>query len=268
MSSICLLIGKQRTGKSTTFAKIAREVSGKCLILDPGENKAFQEFPVMPATNAWKFNNPNRQGKIWRIEDSGKQMDQIEAVFGFDQEGNYNKRRAYLNGNLFLEDAGAYIDSNLKRGVINTIKKIKQHGLNLFLSYHTISEISPQLIKMGPRVLILKKTKDKDVFSHISKAKELGSYQKVMQAYYRVKFYGMTEQEIADEMDLEYLFGIARDLRFDLRKMGIKNVRNPSNADIKKVSKAIFTFSHGQKTMKGINRELAKYHAETIVLEK
>ena len=79
MSSITLLIGKQRTGKSTTFAEVARELPGKCLIMDPGESKAFAEFPAMPATNAWKFTDPLQQGKIWRIKDEGDRMGQLMA---------------------------------------------------------------------------------------------------------------------------------------------------------------------------------------------
>ena len=270
MSKLSVLIGAFGTGKSTTFAEVAKSIKGKCLILDPGGAPAYASFPQMPAQNAWRFQNPKSQGKIWRIEDTGDRSFELGCVFGYDPESQRtSKTRAYLNGNLFLEDAGAYLDSNLKRTIKTSVKAFKQHGLNLFLSYHSIDEISTDVLRMSPSILFLKKTGDVPVFSQISKARKLGNYNKVMEGYYKARFRGMSPNEIYEALPYEALFDIARDLKISIRELGIKG--NPrrdmiSKPDCLKLAKQLCKFSNGKIKIGKGEKETGRYHTETIIL--
>jgi ABC-type multidrug transport system ATPase subunit len=68
------------------------------------------------------------------------------------------------------------------------IKSFKQNGLTLIVCYHSIEEISTELIRLYPHHIFVKRTGDKHAFSQISKARKLGNYYGLMQAYYRPKF--------------------------------------------------------------------------------
>ena len=270
MSKLSVLIGAFGTGKSTTFAEIAKSVKGKCLILDPGAAPAYASFPQMPAQNAWKFQNPSSQGKIWRIEDTGDRSMELGYVFGYDPETKKKlKSKAYLNGNLFLEDAGAYLDSNINRAMRTSVKAFKQHGLNLFLSYHSIDEISAEVLRMSPSILFIKKTGDVPVFSQISKARKLGNYNKVMEGYYKARFRGLGPNEIYEALPYEALFDVARDLKINIKELGIKG--NPrrdmiAKAECLKLTKALCKFANGKIKISKSEKEIGKYHTETIIL--
>ena len=259
-----------RRGKSTTFALIARQVKGKCLILDPGGAPAYAEFPEMAAENAYKFVNPSSQGKIWRIQDTGDRIHEISCVFGFHPPTQrISKQYAYLNGNLFLEDAGAYLDSNLKRAIKANIKAMKQHGLNLYLSYHSIDEISTDVLCMSPSILILKKTGDVHVFSGITKAKKLSNYNKVLEAFYRAKFKGLDANAIFDLLPYEDLFAVAQDLRIVPKSLGING--NPRKELLKKEdclkrTRHLAKWANGKIRLSAKEKKTGEYHTEVITL--
>lgn len=268
MSNLTLLIGGFSTGKSTTFARLMKEIQGKCLVLDPGGAPAYADFPELPAANAWKYVDATRQGKTWRIQDTGDRSREISLVFGYNPETKiYSKGRAYLNGNLFLEDAGAYLDSNLTREVKSRVKAMKQHGLNLFLSYHSIDEISTDVLRMSPSIIMLKKTGDVNVFSDIEKVKKLGNYSLVMQAFYRAKFRGLSPRAVVDQLPPEDLFSVCRDLRIpNPSKLNPRRDIIPEK-DCLNLATALSRWANSGKTkVSEKEREAGMYYTETVIL--
>ena len=267
MSNLVLLVGAFSTGKSTTFHSLMQKIEGKCLILDPGSAEPYKSYPEIAPEHAWKFTGQNGQGRIYRVQDGGDPAREISLVFGYNPETHiYSKSRAYLNGNLFLEDAGAYLDSNLSRAARKQIKGIKQHGLNMYLSYHSIDEISKEVLRMKPTVIMLKKTGDGHVFSRITKAKDLDNYNQVLQAFYKCKFRGLDKKDIVDQLPAEDLFSVARDLRID---HGVKG--NPKRDIIKyqfclKIGDLISHWANGTKRITKAMKEAGKYHTETVLL--
>jgi energy-coupling factor transporter ATP-binding protein EcfA2 len=249
MSKLVLLIGRQGSGKSTTFCRLAESLADRSLIIDPGHAKAYANHGFLRVEEVPAFQDAS-QGKIKRVYEPFDKNEVIASIFGYDFETKQiNRRKAFLNGNLFMEDAGSYIDSNLNRKLKACIKAFKQYGLNLYLSYHSIDEVSPDILRLDPHVLILKKTGDLNVFSQIRKARHFGNYQQVLRAFYKAKFAGLDAREIGDAMPEDELQAVARDLQLE---------GDPA--------KEICRHANGKLRLTKKDKEQGKYAEEWIIL--
>lgn len=210
MSLLTVIIGKKGSGKSTLIASIAEAMIHPSLIIDPGRaaiyrEKGFQAIKVEDIHN-------HRTG-VRRISHVINKKKLIAHIFGFDFElGDIDMTKAFLNGNLFCEDAASYVNANLTEDVRESVKSMKQYGLNLFLSYHKIGEISPEVLTLGvDRGIFLKTGDSTKVYSRIKKTESFQNYEGGKRAYYKAQFFGMTAQEIFD-MHRAFLRPIAKDL--------------------------------------------------------
>jgi len=214
MSQLTLLIGRKGSGKSTTFCGMAQALTRPSVIIDPGQAKVYSEAGIgfiKPEEIRFFRGEP----KIVRISNIINKKQLVAQLFGFDLErGKIHKSRAFRNGNLFMEDAASYINSNMTETLRECIKSFKQFGLNLFLSYHSIDEISPDILRLSPDKCIFKKTGDSEkVFSKISKTKSFANYQGAMEAFYQAQFFGLTPDEILKQTR-PFLPSIAKDLYY------------------------------------------------------
>ncbi len=215
MSNLTLVIGRKGSGKSSTILEIAQGLSRPSLIVDPGRAKVYTEAGIgfIDPDQIPDFSRQKKGfGRIARISDIIDKKALMAQIFGFQADGHINRAKAFLNGNLFLEDAGSYINSNTTEKVLECVKAFKQYGLNLYLSYHAIDEISQDILRLQPDFLIFKKTGDEPVWSKISKTKKFPNQRNAMKTFYMAAVYGMTPQEIVENYDV-YLADIAKDLR-------------------------------------------------------
>lgn len=265
---LILLIGRQGTGKSTSFARIARKLKHPCLILDPGGAQSYKDFPAIHHSQIASKLKTEDLGKIVRLQDTGDRVAEIDSVYGYDPETQRIwKNRAFINGNLFLEDAGAYLDSNLKRQVKSAIKSFKQYGQNLYLSYHSLDEISTDILRLQPHVIILKKTGDKHVFSQIAKTKKLDNYNQLLQSFYKAKFKGLSDKDIFEQLPPDDFLQIALDLRISIEKLKIsRSTKYLTEAQAKAIAKELCRFSNGKLKITSKEKEAGKYHEEWVQL--
>ncbi|MCI4668934.1 MAG: hypothetical protein MRZ79_12445 [Bacteroidia bacterium] len=271
MSNITLIIGRMKSGKSTTIKEIVDGLKDKSLILNPGDAKAFKDFPFIKADQAHAYTDVFLQGKAYQLEFSGNPIRDISEVFGWrEEDGKVDKSRAFLNGNLILEDAGAYLDSNLPRGVKSAIKAVKQHGLNLFLSYHSLSEISKTVLEMSPSVLILKKTGDSASFSSLpEKIKSLGQRALICDAFYRVRFKGLTVQEIKNSYLPNEFLDVIKEMRIQLKELrGIRRNDYIEDKLLDLIAKAICKKVNGKIRLSDKERIAGQYYYESLILRK
>jgi len=268
MSNLVLVVGGMKTGKSTLLANIAKGLTDRCLIMDPGRSSAFADFPEIPSEMAYLLSQKNYPDRIFKIVDTGDRTRELSEVYGWrEEDGILKKKRAFVNGNLFLEDAGAYIDSNLKRSIKTQIKAMKQHGLNLFLSYHSLSEISEDIKRMSPTALFIKKTADKMLFSEIPKMDGMGKEMEIMRAYYRVVVRGESAPQIIQNYDPNKLYKVFRALRLSSKTELPKNPNAYlSDPQLKAISQALCKFSNGKLKLTADFKQEARYCYELIKL--
>lgn len=257
---LTVLVGRQGSGKSTEFARLAEQLRHTSLILDPGGAQAYRDYQQVGHDYVYRVPR-GATGRIYRLVDTGDRLAEIGAVFGYHQEERrIIKPRAFLNGNLFLEDAGAYLDSNLKRQVRAAIKSFKQYGLNLYLSYHSIEEISTEILRLQPHVMILKKTGDSHVFGGIAKARKFDNYNQVMEAFYRAKFMGLTASDIFDQLPPGDAWDITKELRLSTK------TSNGNISEGKELCAQLSKWANGKTTLTQEEKTAGKYHAEYVRL--
>lgn len=211
MSQITLIMGRQRSGKSTLITMIADKLDYPSLIIDPGSAKIYREKGYKPIHP--RDCNKHKEG-VRRISNFLDEKKLLAQIFGWDEEsGKNDKSKAFINGSLFLEDAGSYINGNMTEAAKKCIKQIKQYGINLFLSYHSFDEISLEVLRLSPQKAIFLKTADESpVFTQIKKTKRFENKEDAKIAYYKAQFYGLTPQQIYKKYQ-DDLPAIARDLR-------------------------------------------------------
>jgi hypothetical protein len=84
----------------------------RTLIIDPGEAAAYSAYPFIKVEDIPKFRDAS-DGAIKRISSVINKKELIATIFGFDFEANdIDKKRAFLNGCLILEDAASYMNSS------------------------------------------------------------------------------------------------------------------------------------------------------------
>ena len=217
MAQLNILVGNQGSGKSTFLKYMCEQAwsQGKrrSLIIDPGEAAAYGDYPFIKVDDIPKYREKAKGPKIRRISSIIDKKKLIATIFGFDFEANdIDKKRAFLNGMLVMEDAASYLNSSMTEKLREAIKSFKQNGLTLVVCYHSIEEVSTELLRLNPHHLIVKRTNDRNVFSQIPKGRKLGNWRGVMEAYYRAKFMGLSAQEIARDIPSDDLVLIGKDL--------------------------------------------------------
>lgn len=261
MSRLCLIIGMKETGKSTTIATMVKRLSRKTLIIDPGEATVYQDFGYQPITleaipNFSHTLDADLPGveKIRRISNVVNKKKLIAGIFGVrENTDKIYKGRAFVNGNLVLEDAAGYINHHMPENLIGCIKGMKQYGLNLILAYHSISEIPEGIMSLQPDLVIFKKTGDLEkIFTKIQKTKHFRQRRDAMKAYYQAMFFGLTPVEIYDNY-LEYLPAIKRELRY------APPMQMANKKEVMKFTKWLSTFAHNRVNPSPAQREMLRY---------
>ncbi|MEL6673540.1 MAG: ATP-binding protein [Bacteroidota bacterium] len=216
MSQLTLLIGRKGSGKSTTFCEIAQYMKRRTLIIDPGQARAYTDAGIGFITTKEIPAFDGYEAKIKRISNVINKKQLVAQIFGFDLETNsISRSRAFLNGNLIMEDAASYVNSSMTEALRECVKAFKQYGLNLFLSYHSLDEISPDILRLSPDKAIFKKSGETEkVFSRIRKARSFSNYEGAMRAYYQAQYFGLTPEEIFQQ-SRRFLKGIAQDLYYE-----------------------------------------------------
>lgn len=269
MAQLNILVGQQGCGKSTFLKKLADSIwvdaQRRTLIIDPGEASAYASYPFIKVEEIPGFRNAN-DGAIKRISSVINKKRLIAVIFGFDFEANdIDKSRAFLNGNLFMEDAASYINSSMTEQLLEAIKSFKQNGLTLVLCYHSISEISSQVLDLAPHHIFVKKTNDDNVFSRIRKARKLGNYHELMKAFYTAKFKGLDGKDIAQIIPPDDLIQIGKDL--DLAaKHGAMPDKDLTPEDRVTIGSMLCEFANGKKKLSTDAKAKGKYHTEYVHL--
>ncbi|MEO1417533.1 MAG: hypothetical protein AAFW00_19775 [Bacteroidota bacterium] len=263
-SLLCVAVGKRGSGKSSAFREIADRYKNRpCLILDAGGAKAYRDIPTIPLNSMHYLNEPNKLGNnVYKIPSMGNLGDCFLMAFGFRYDGKkwvYHENLCLQNIALFAEDARTYIDRNPSRNVEQCLKAIKQRNIFLYLSYHSLSEIPPAIIKLNPDALLLKKTQDKPIFRNIPNTVSLSARRKIEKAYYKTKFYGLTQEEILDELTDKELETIVDHLR--LNPTVGKGARRRSD-----LSRALMKFASGKTRLSAEEKAQKRYYTESVLL--
>ncbi|MEM6342550.1 MAG: hypothetical protein AAF927_01675 [Bacteroidota bacterium] len=259
MSQLVMVYGKKETGKSTTIAQLAMALRRKTLIIDPGEAPVYREYgfkKIDPREVLAFSRTPESEltgsSKVRRISNIVNKKQLVARVFGFDLERDQvDIRRGLINANIIFEDAASYINSYMSQNLLECIKGMKQRGLNLVLTYHSISETSEQLMRLSPDKLIFKKTGDKmKVFSKIKKTEFFDRYDAAAEAYYKAQFYGLYPDEILASIK-RHVKGVAFDLDY----------KKPLHTDAQKSSfaKWLCAYANGKSKPSEAQRKMLRY---------
>ncbi|MEL7196642.1 MAG: hypothetical protein AAFO96_29760, partial [Bacteroidota bacterium] len=228
------------------------------LIFDVGGSTAYTSFPTIDPAIAHKHKGQN--GKIYKIAGLGDMTEAVLKVYGFGELEKPNKAQAFINGNLFLEDAHSYLDSSLGRHMRGIIKATKQHGLNLFISYHSLDEVSDAILKMGITSITFKKTMDELPLSRIPKIKKRFSsnYGDVMEAFYKALLKGYDAPRIA-KFSNEAILGIARDL-------GREDLSTKTPKERAQLIQFLVRYGNGKLRLTAKEKEEGMFFHQTVML--
>lgn len=254
-----MVYGKKETGKSTTIAQLAMALKRKTLIIDPGEAPVYRAYgfeKIDPSQVLAFSRTPDSElsgaKRVRRISNIVNKKQLVAKVFGFDlDKDQVDIRRGLINANIIFEDAASYINSHMTQNLLECIKGMKQRGLNLILTYHSISETSEQLMRLMPDKLLFKKTGDKiKVFSKINKTEFFDRYDAAAEAYYKAQFYGLYPREILASVK-RHMKGIAYDLEY----------KKPINTDAQKLAfaKWLCQYANGKKRPTEAQRKMLRY---------
>lgn len=164
INEITVIAGRRGTGKTTLQQKILSVNPKKTLVVDTFDHPSWSDFPVISIDKLkyWKSGN-------YRVILSDYNKDLITIS-------------DYCNNcNVVYEDAKKYFTSSLPQSVITAVIDSKQKNTDIYIMYHSLSQI-PKFLREMYDNLILFKTKDgSDVYNRFSNAQEIQDvHQRVM----------------------------------------------------------------------------------------
>ncbi|MCB9033506.1 MAG: hypothetical protein H6553_06700 [Chitinophagales bacterium] len=140
--NIIIICGAKGTGKTTFAIELLSKSKRKTAIIDMLDHQSYRHIPIMPTTHlaAWKTG-------IYRLI-SSEPLSLLEEI-----------NNKVWDANLILEDAHRYLSQNMSKNEIRLFYESKQHGFDIVVMYHAVSQIPPDLYRISDK-LVLFKTKD------------------------------------------------------------------------------------------------------------
>ena len=168
-ANVTLVIGKRKTGKTTYILDLIEAVRHDkgVLIYDLNNEPKYKVFPQMPLERlpAWKSKG------VYRIfHDDFRQV--MQTVL------EYNR-----NAFLILEDATAYIESNVDSLTRRFLVSCRHINIDLVLTFHSLSQVPPRCFAMTD-YMVVGKSNDTLLRGEIAK---VPNFQEVKKAWERVR---------------------------------------------------------------------------------
>lgn len=146
---VIVLVGARRTGKTTELVKLIDKCKKKVLIYDINNEKIYRKYPQMNLSQlpAW------RSGK-YRIFAPPEVM--LEKILECSKPpAPYHLR----NTAIILDDASKYIFPNSTRMLKDLLVSCRHWNQDIFLTFHSISVIPPEVFTYT-NYLLIKKTSE------------------------------------------------------------------------------------------------------------